>query len=149
MNNVNIDDVDFDDVDINKLSQQGLINYLSETVKENSLDRTINIISRIQDLDRPDRYGYTILNAACMSGRIDVVRYLVENCRIDINKKGIEDSTSIICAAINEHYEIVKYLVEHGADPNIRDPVNKTAYDFLNENQERRIRSIANQHGFA
>ena len=139
MNNTNVEN----------LSQQELLERLSNSISSAPMNEIINMINGIQDLDQPDSYGYTILNAACIDGREDIVRYLVENHLVDINKKGIEGGTSILCAAVNEEYEIVRYLAHHGADPNIPDDENKTAYDYLNDDQGGYIRYIANHYGYA
>ncbi|WP_420535814.1 ankyrin repeat domain-containing protein [Brachyspira intermedia] len=52
----------------------------------------------------------------------------------DINLKNIADVTVLILASMNNHLEIVKYLVENGADINVKDKKGRTALRYAVEN---------------
>ncbi|GJN19979.1 hypothetical protein PR202_gb07300 [Eleusine coracana subsp. coracana] len=84
--------------------------------------------------------GTSALHAACESGNLPVIRYLVEELNMDINKadtmrgqpetikfllsKGVRDDsessfmTPLELAAFRGYPIILKMLLEHGADPN-------------------------------
>ena len=68
--------------------------------------------------------GGTPLVVACEEGRLDDVKTFV-NAGMDVNQEGKdsddEECTPLMAAAENEHFHIVKYLIEQGADPNITD----------------------------
>lgn len=49
-------------------------------------------------------------------GKLDMVKYLIENYHVDVNFRHRDGSTPIIVAAEKGHWDIVKYLHEHGAD---------------------------------
>ncbi|CAG5119524.1 unnamed protein product [Candidula unifasciata] len=74
--------------------------------------------------------GATPLIMAGRNGHLEVVKYLIEHCRAEIEQVGsvtfdgetIEGAPPLWCAAAAGHLNIVKYLVEHGAN------VNKTTY---------------------
>ncbi|KAI8777545.1 protein fem-1 C [Biomphalaria glabrata] len=74
--------------------------------------------------------GATPLIMAGRNGHLDVVKYLVEHCKAEIEQVGsvtfdgetIEGAPPLWCAAAAGHLNIVKYLVEHGAN------VNKTTF---------------------
>ena len=74
--------------------------------------------------------GATPLIMAGRNGHLEVVKYLVEICKAEIEQVGsvtidgetIEGAPPLWCAAAAGHLNIVKYLVEHGAN------VNKTTF---------------------
>jgi ankyrin repeat protein len=47
-----------------------------------------------------------------------------------IDRQNIHGFTALMTAAKNGHIEIVKVLLQHGANPNITDNSNKTAYMY-------------------
>lgn len=60
-------------------------------------------------------YSFTPLMKACASGRLDCVKFLVEN-GADINMRFSPGITALNDALIQGHYDIAIYLIEHGAD---------------------------------
>jgi ankyrin repeat protein len=84
--------------------------------------------------DEPDAYGFsraeraarvygsltmgglTALHVAARDGQFDAVRALLDS-HADINAQTDTDkSTPLILALINGHYDLAKYLIDHGAD---------------------------------
>ena len=65
-------------------------------------------------------YGDTGLMNASWYGRIDVVRYLIENGAI-IDSSNYHGSTALLWAAINGQLDIIKILVKSGANIYITD----------------------------
>ncbi len=62
--------------------------------------------------------GLTALHFAARDGRVDAVRALVE-AGVDVNQVSADLSTPMVIAISNGHYEIGKYLLEHGGNPNL------------------------------
>jgi ankyrin repeat protein len=63
--------------------------------------------------------GMTALLFASRDGKMDAVKALVE-AGADVNKvAGGEKSSPIIIAIANGHYTVGKYLLDHGANPNL------------------------------
>ena len=63
--------------------------------------------------------GMTALLFAARDGRLDAARALVE-AGADVNQVSAGDRTSpMVIAVSNGHYELGKYLLDHGADPNL------------------------------
>ena len=61
--------------------------------------------------------------SACEYGFIEIVEEYIKNKEIDINTEYCGCSlnhTGLMYAAINGHYEVVKLLLENGANPNIK-----------------------------
>lgn len=63
--------------------------------------------------------GLTALLLAARNGQLDAVRALVE-AGADINEPSAGDKTNpIVLAVIDGHFEVAKYLLERGANPNL------------------------------
>ncbi len=71
--------------------------------------------------------GLTALLLAARDGQLDATRALVET-GADVNQQSAGDKTSpIVLAIINGHFELAKYLIDHGADPNLANQDGLTA----------------------
>ncbi len=72
------------------------------------------------------RGGMTALLLAAREGAVDGVRALVEGgANLDITDP--DKTTPLVMAIINRHNDVAKFLIEHGADPNIPDSTGMTA----------------------
>lgn len=67
-----------------------------------------------------DAGGRTRLQIACDKGNLDTARRLIEEDGYDVNDQDNAGNTALHEAALNGHLDVVKLLVEHGADVNIQ-----------------------------
>ncbi|XP_047046190.1 ankyrin repeat and SOCS box protein 5-like [Lolium rigidum] len=65
--------------------------------------------------------GMWALPIAACNGQMEVCRYLVEVLRVDVNSADDEGRTPLVYAVISENAPVVKYLLDHGADPDKAD----------------------------
>jgi ankyrin repeat protein len=71
--------------------------------------------------------GMTALHYASRAGLIDTVRALVE-VGADVDRMNpVDYTTPLIVATINGRYDVAKYLLDHGADPNASEIEGLTA----------------------
>lgn len=63
-------------------------------------------------------YGWTPLHWAAFKGRLDMVKYLV-NQGAKVNDESTPGMTPLFLAATNGHDDIVKFLIHHGGNPNV------------------------------
>ena len=74
---------------------------------------------------------------AIQNGRLDLLELLVE-AGADVN--GTLNSTPMLCfAARGESVGIVQYLIDHGADVNVRDPDGMTPGDLALTEQMKKV----------
>lgn len=62
-----------------------------------------------------------LLHYACKKGYIRTIKYLVEKCGVDINTQKRKGRTALLYVIkCNKSMEIIKYLVEHGAQVHVK-----------------------------
>lgn len=92
-------------------------------------------------------YGGNALIPACEKGHLETVIFLLENTDINVNHINNLSWTALLEVTIlgndNKNYqEIVKVLLKHGADKNIKDNSGKTALDYAKERNLKNIERL-------
>ncbi len=82
----------------------------------------IEVFKGLADMDN-NFNANDLLYRACDRNCLEIVKYLVEEKGADINSIYSEYSTPLIYSIHERKKSIVEYLLEHGADPNLIDPV--------------------------
>lgn len=72
----------------------------------------------------------TALNRACYNGKPDVIKLLVEKYEADINLPSQKGETPLISAVKRKHLDVVKYLLNKGANPDYVDKAGFKAIDY-------------------
>lgn len=67
------------------------------------------------------------LSVALSNGQLRAFEYLLERLTPDIDAVDENGNTLLICAASAGHIDIVRLLLQHGADPDARDPLGRKA----------------------
>jgi len=80
------------------------------------------------DLPVPDKWGNTTLIIASSIGSIKTVKMLLQKAtKDDINRqRNWDEATALHRAVLYGHLEIAKILLEHGADPTIKNDSGET-----------------------
>ena len=78
------------------------------------------------DIDKTSWLGSTPFIKAAEGGRVKIVEFLLKTGKIDINKQDIFGSTPLRLAVLHYHPEVVKILLEHGADHSKRGMAGRT-----------------------
>lgn len=83
-----------------------------------------------------------MLHAACESGRLETVGYLVEECGANVNVQSNDKSTPIFVASQSGNLEIVFFLLSAGAKPGVRNNTNTTPLSLATHGGHKGIVSI-------
>lgn len=75
-------------------------------------------------VDAVDKNNFTPLHWACFYGQLSSVRILLK-CKADVTKLAPDLISPLHLAASGGHHEIVRTLLQHGADPDLMDIVSK------------------------
>ena len=89
-------------------SKLSIVRYLFEKTKEVCLMEVENIFS---DFTKDDT---ALLHIAALSGNIDTVKYLTEECNCDTNLLNKAERTALFHACQSRSLEVVKYLADVG-----------------------------------
>ena len=73
---------------------------------------------------RDSKFHYSVLHSACRTGSLDIVKLLIEK-GADIEAKTPDGLTPLMAAVISKKVTIVQYLLEQGANPNLRGGVEQ------------------------
>lgn len=86
---------------------------IQKVIYDVALEGHVHIIRQFMK-DYPDilKKGFWKLTHICSQGRLDVVKLLVEEGNADIHQ---DKNYSVLCALINDHLDLAKYLVSKGA----------------------------------
>ncbi|XP_067653322.1 protein fem-1 homolog B-like [Haliotis asinina] len=68
-----------------------------------------------------DRFGLNILQAACLGGNVNLVKYVLSQNTRDIDTRMSCWKTPLMLAAENGHKNVVELLVDKGADVSLKD----------------------------
>ena len=69
--------------------------------------------------------GMTALLFASRQGRLEAARALLD-AGADVNQTGADNTSSLLIAIVNGHYDLASLLIERAADPNVADTNGRT-----------------------
>ncbi|KAJ2547922.1 palmitoyltransferase akr1 [Coemansia sp. RSA 1933] len=80
-------------------------------------------------LESKDPQGNSLLHVAVLSGSMEIVRYFVEEKRVNVNVRNVLHNVPPLFWAISQvRLNVVVYLLDHGADPTL---VDSLGYSIL------------------
>ena len=126
-----------------------------------ALGRTVRLHELLdEDASRANAFGddgFHPLGLACFFGHIDAASLLLDH-GADVNalskNEHIQTAGIHAAAASNEQgsdestrYDLVKLVLEHGADPNLRQSGGFRAIDAARQNGDTRVEQLLRDHG--
>ncbi|KAL5722536.1 hypothetical protein ACHQM5_006048 [Ranunculus cassubicifolius] len=111
----------------------GNLDTLKKLVTE--LDDGSDIAKKIGGIR--DTCGMSPLHLSIMNGKLEVVKYLIDELKLDVDlKENNAGHTAINCAVRGGFYEIAVYLLEKGANPDIPSDTGVTALHWAAEKED-------------
>jgi len=81
------------------------------------LESLKKLVSEGSNVEIEDDWGRTPLIYASKNGRLEIMKYLIEECNANVEAKDKLGYTPLMRASMYDHFEIVKYLIEeHNAN---------------------------------
>lgn len=84
---------------------------------------------QLPNIDETDKNNFTALHWACYYGQLSSVKILIK-CGANVSKLASDHVSPLLLAAAGGHHEIVRMLLQHGAEPNCTDILGNTALMF-------------------
>lgn len=114
-------------ININKLVNE--LSPLMVAAKHSSVEMIEYLISQGADINQKSLDEKNIMFFAALGGNLNVVQYLMNNYGniFDVDAQDSAGRTAFISASYNGHLDVVKYLVECGADPYHKDNYQNSA----------------------
>lgn len=107
--------------------------YLLYYIERKDYDNIQKILDKKPELLETPLTGktkMTPLSRACFNGNLPMAKYFVEQCGAKVNSLGPAGDTPLIIAARRNHLELVRYLLERGADVNVVTPVGISTLEY-------------------
>ncbi|KAL5258371.1 hypothetical protein ACHWQZ_G009016 [Mnemiopsis leidyi] len=103
--------------------------HIKNAVKAGKLEEVCEIYktNNVEYTDVGGQFKQSLLHIASGRGELDIVRYCVQEEKVDVNIQDSGGFTALHLAAGWGHLQILKYLLEKGADVNIQDSRGMTA----------------------
>lgn len=71
-------------------------------------------------LSKRDESGQTVLHIAAVEGSLEIVQWLVEKLKANIEEKDKNDWRPLHCAGIGKSLTVMQYLLKQGASPTVK-----------------------------
>lgn len=110
--------------------------FLSRACNNNDLATAkIKLAERPEDLNLADNAGNTPLQIAALEGFVDIVKFLLDN-KCDVDTRNIDRETPLIDAVENGHLEVVRLLLQYGANPRLGNAKGDEPYELVPQDDE-------------
>lgn len=101
------------------------VDYMGDTLLDKAVNEDDYVMLRYLINERKMKVSTLwrddLLHRAASFDRLDLMKYLVSELHANINKADQWGKTPLHKAAIEKHYDICAYLIEHGASTKLRD----------------------------
>jgi ankyrin repeat protein len=95
------------------------------------------------DIEFTDSHGVGLLDEAIVSGNMEFITYLLDEQNLNPNQtKRKSGLTPLIQASCYGNIDLVKLLISHGADVNIKDKLNLSATDYARKLQRKKMQQF-------
>ena len=107
------------------MKNKNIVEFLSVEMQIDYSEDFLDKIKQLDDLEKRDRDGRTLLINAAIYNRLDVVKYLVQK-GADINTCDSIGNTPLHAAVLGNNTKIVQYLLKNGAEVDAKNNFGNT-----------------------
>jgi ankyrin repeat protein len=115
---------------LNEAEQKKVNDSLLRAAENGRVDTLKSLIGAGAAVEANDRYGNTPLHKAAMHGHIEVIKLLLQEHTVEINRKNIDGYTPLHLAALIGHLEEIHILLEYSANSTIKNADGDTPLHY-------------------
>lgn len=108
------------------ITQEAILAY-----RQKNFGRAIELVP-LADIGEFDRYGFNLLHYAVSNNHVEGVKLMIGRVHLDVTTSA--KYTALMIAARNDFTDMVRLLLEHGANPNILYANRYTAHSYARKN---------------
>ncbi|MCL7037781.1 hypothetical protein MKW94_029555, partial [Papaver nudicaule] len=128
-----------------KAAYTGNLNLFKGLALKHAENEGIGVTEAIKKLTLEDGRGS--LHFAAAGGSLKVCKYLLEELKLDVDSKDGEGSTPLCQASVKGHFDMVRYLLEKGANPDASNELNVTPLHYAAMSGETKIITLLLSRG--
>ncbi|MBV8327446.1 ankyrin repeat domain-containing protein [Chryseobacterium sp.] len=124
--------IEVNDGNVNSFTEEYGRNLLQEAIVDESFEIFDYLLTCGIDVNHSDKNGQTPLHFSVVYNNYEITKKLLSIKIIEINKKDKYGNNPLWTAVFNSkgYYEIVKLMMQHGADPASKNNNNKSPLDL-------------------
>ena len=104
------------------------------------------LLSRGADINVIAQEGYTFWRMYDEILKSEVLTRALVESQVDINQGDESGMTPLMLATMLSHLDAIRFMLEHGADPTIRDSRDRTAMEYIQKGKnEAELRKLLNE----
>lgn len=83
------------------------------------------------DITLKDNDDHTLMHYAAYSGNVELLKYVLDNYKLDINARDKDESTPLMVGAKEEHFKFMNLLIANGAKTDEKNNKGENIFDIL------------------
>ena len=103
-----------------KIERINIEHPLVIAVQNNSLEIMKKLIKNNSKIEQSYGEGNPLINLACSKGNIEIIKYLLLQGESINSQDSFDGYTPLLISINTDNFELFKFLLENGADPNIK-----------------------------
>ncbi|XP_026384207.1 E3 ubiquitin-protein ligase HACE1-like [Papaver somniferum] len=132
-------------IELLNAAYKGELNRFKRFALNHAKDEGGGVAEAIEKLKLKDGRG--CLHFAAAGGSLQVCKYLIENLKLGVDTKDGQGCTSLYHASLNGHFDMVRYLLEKGANPNASNDTNLTPLHYAAKSGDTKIITLLPSKG--
>ncbi|VEN60140.1 unnamed protein product [Callosobruchus maculatus] len=106
---------------------------LQEAILGGHIEICKELLKRKANVHVRNNADYNLLHLAASEGHLDLVAFLVDDLKFDVNESNRDGLTALHCAARKKHSDVCTLLLNFGSDYDPKDKFGRTPSDYFPE----------------
>jgi len=132
-------------IDIENDNQTNVLHFYTSIEDQKNIKKTINTTDlKLEQKNNNGNNNFHIMAKNDLKKSFYAIAPFIKDNNV-LNIKNNKNHTPLIISAMNSSYNIAYMLIENGANPNIKNNLNKNAFDYAKEKNDTLMLDILNK----